>query len=32
MTDKKTLTLVTRDTLTAKSARYILTANFVGTN
>jgi len=30
-TDKKTLTLVTCDTLTAKSARYILTAEFVGT-
>ncbi|HEY4526488.1 MAG TPA: sortase [Candidatus Paceibacterota bacterium] len=30
--DGKTLTLVTCDTLTAKSARYILTADFVGTN
>ncbi len=31
-TDTATLTLVTCDTLTAKSARYILTASFVGTN
>ena len=31
-TDGKTLTLVTCDTLMAKSARYILTAEFVGTN